>query len=638
MGTENTAAISTNTKMISKIADNIRLTMDLVKDFKDSVSVKLDKNISALSHLGSSLSKSFSLSSLGNKIGDAFNKGLKSLTNPFKALGGKISSAFTGLKTKLAGFNPIAAVKNKVKNVISKPMTAVKTLFGKTDEQLKAKFFRVWSNPKKVAKIWNKEMNKVKAPVVPKKPSKVGGLLKSAGGIVKQFIVGLFDALGKFLPKLTAWFHVTLGPYLAPIAIGVLLLSLAIFAMRDYIKELIPVFGKVLSTVADIFDMVKGPVVSVLKGVMGVFTGMFDFVKNLWSALSGIASTVAGIFTFTSQLFDTINEGWTYVSDILLNLLRPIRDVVVALQPVFDGLVNLLKKFIDNPVGTAVDVGKSIVGGIKSIAGGIFGSDEETEGGSVLDSIFMKVGDALFELKEYIVGSGLKDNLIMAFDTVKTALSDFGTRIKEGIKSAFDYALLKINNMKVFASMKNYMETLIPEFHTELYRKMDALGMAINALEIKTGSSLVNTAKDVFNGISTAAAGLKNKIKGFFGFEVTEEDKKAAEGPKNPFEEFIKGFEQMRKDSIALLSDIKAAVVSIEKNKIEIGKTLSQNSGEVSDGKKTNNLQNITMNYQVDINQVTEKIDKTNEILQGILTNTAITDKGEYKASAVWSI
>ena len=638
MGTENTAAISANTKMISKIADNIRLTMDLVKDFKDSVSVKLDKNLSALSHLGSSLSKSFSLSSLGNKIGDAFNKGLKSLTNPFRALGGKISSAFTGLKTKLAGFNPIAAVKNKVKNVISKPMTAVKTLFGKTDEQLKAKFFRVWSNPKKVAKIWNKEMNKAKAPVVPKKPSKIGGLLKSAGGIVKQFIVGLFDALGKFLPKLTAWFHVTLGPYLAPIAIGVLLLSLAIFAMRDYIKELIPVFGKVLSTVADIFDMVKGPVVSVLKGVMGVFTSMFDFVKNLWSALSGIASTLAGIFTFTSQLFDTINEGWTYVSEILMNLLRPIRDVVVALQPVFDGMVNLLKKFIDNPVGTAVDVGKSIVGGIKSIAGGIFGTDEETEGGSVLDSIFMKVGDALFELKEYIVGSGLKDNLIMAFDTVKTALSDFGTRIKEGIKSAFDYALLKINNMKVFASMKNYMETLIPEFHTELYRKMDALGMAISAIEIKTGSSLVNTAKDVFNGISTAAAGLKNKIKGFFGFEVTEEDKKAAEGPKNPFEEFIKGFEQMRKDSIALLSDIKAAVVSIEKNKIEIGKTLSQNSGEVSDGKKTNTLQNITMNYQVDIKDVTDKIDRTNELLTGILKNSSLDDTGIIKNNAVWSI
>ena len=44
------------------------------------------------------------------------------------------------------------------------------------------------------------------------------------------------------------------------------------------------------------------------------------------------------------------------------------------------------------------------------------------------------------------------------------------------------------------------------------------------------------------------------------------------------------------------------------------------------------------MNYQVDINTVTEKIDRTNEILKGILTNTSLTDKGEQKASAVWSI
>ena len=94
----------------------------------------------------------------------------------------------------------------------------------------------------------------------------------------------------------------------------------------------------------------------------------------------------------------------------------------------------------------------------------------------------------------------------------------------------------------------------------------------------------------------------------------------------------------MRKDSITLLSDIKAAVVSIEKNKIEIGKTLSQNSGEVSDGKKTNNLQNITMNYQVDITEVTTKIDRTNELLQGILTNSSLTDKGDLKTGAVWSI
>ena len=148
---DNAAAINANTKLLSKIADNTRLTMNDVAAMKGTIPAKLDKTASALSNLGSSLSKSFSLNSLGSKIGDAFNKGLKSLTNPFKALSGKISSAFTGLKTKLAGFNPIAAVKNKVKNVISnpvaavknkvknvtsKPIAAVKTLFGKSEEHL----------------------------------------------------------------------------------------------------------------------------------------------------------------------------------------------------------------------------------------------------------------------------------------------------------------------------------------------------------------------------------------------------------------------------------------------------------------------------------------------------------------------
>ena len=137
---DNAVAINTNTKILSKIADNIHLTMDLVKDFKDSVSVKLDKNVSALANLGKSLSKSFSLNALGNKIGETFNKGFKNFTAPFKALGSNISAAFSGLKTKIANLNPIAAVKEKLRNITKKPVAAVKTLFGKNDEQLKRKF------------------------------------------------------------------------------------------------------------------------------------------------------------------------------------------------------------------------------------------------------------------------------------------------------------------------------------------------------------------------------------------------------------------------------------------------------------------------------------------------------------------
>ena len=94
----------------------------------------------------------------------------------------------------------------------------------------------------------------------------------------------------------------------------------------------------------------------------------------------------------------------------------------------------------------------------------------------------------------------------------------------------------------------------------------------------------------------------------------------------------------MHADTIKILSSIKAAVISIEKNKIEIGNSLAQNNARASDGKKMNNLQNITMNYQVDINQVVEKMNETNNLLTGILTNTSMNKQGEQKASAVWSI
>ena len=123
---DNAAAINTNTKLISKIADNIRITMDLVKDFKDSVSVKMDKTANALSNLGKSLSKSFSLNALGNKIGETFNKGFKNFTAPFKALGSNISAAFSGLKTKIANLNPIAAVREKLQSITRKPGAGLK--------------------------------------------------------------------------------------------------------------------------------------------------------------------------------------------------------------------------------------------------------------------------------------------------------------------------------------------------------------------------------------------------------------------------------------------------------------------------------------------------------------------------------
>ena len=612
---DNAAAINTNTKLLSKIADNTRLTMNDVAAMKETIPDKLDRTASALSHLGSSLSKSFSLSSLGNKIGDTFNKGFKNFTAPFKALGSNISAAFSGLKTKIANLNPIAAVKEKLRNITTKPVATVKTLFGKNDEQLKRKFFSLWSNPKKVAKIWNKEsnVNKNMSTAGVKAKADISGIGNALLGVVSKFFAMADKFITELLVKGVAALHSAIGPYVFLI-IGAIVLFTLLF--KDEIKKIIPIFSRVLGIAADILDMIKGPLGTMMTNLINIFSNLYTVINTVISGiLGGIANTLAGIFTFTQNVIETVNKTFNMISDVLITLLTPIRDVVLALQPVFEGMVNLLRDFIKNPIGTAVEVGKSVVGGFKSLVGGLFGSDtrDEAEGESILENLFTSVKDTLIEVKDYLLGDKFIENL----------------------KSTFNYFLDKLYSSKIFKYMEEAFVRIF-QFYDEMLGIIRAVKEFVGNVVDKIGSifnGAGNIAKTIFGGVADVATGIKNKLSSIFSTDTNGEAKES-----NPFNEFIKGFEQMRSDTIQLLSDIKAAVISIEKNKIEIGNSFAQNTAQASDGKKTNNLQNITMNYQVDINTVTEKIDRTNEILKGILTNTSLTDKGEQKASAVWSI
>ena len=597
---DNAAAINANTKLLSKIADNTRLTMNDVAAMKETIPDKLDRTDSALSHLGSSLSKSFSLSSLGNKIGDTFNKGFKNFTAPFKALGSNISAAFSGLKTKIANLNPIAAAK---------------TLFGKNDEQLKRKFFSLWSNPKKVAKIWNKEsnVNKNMSTAGVKAKADISGIGNALLGVVSKFFAMADKFITKLLVKGVAALHSAIGPYVFLI-IGAIVLFTLLF--KDEIKKIIPIFSRVLGIAADILDMIKGPLRTLFSNLINIFSNVYAVINTVISGiLGGIANTLAGIFTFTQNVIETVNKTFNMISDVLITLLTPIRDVVLALQPVFEGMVNLLRDFIKNPIGTAVEVGKSVVSGFKNLVGGFFGSDTrvEAEGESILENLFTSVKDTLIEVKDYLLGDTFRENL----------------------KSTFNFLLDKLYSSKVFKFMEEAFVRVF-QFYDEMLGIIRAVKDFVGDVVNKIGSifdGAGNIAKTIFGGVADVATGIKNKLSSIFYSDTNGEAKES-----NPFNEFIKGFEQMRLDTIQLLSDIKAAVISIEKNKIEIGNSFAQNTAQASDGKKTNNLQNITMNYQVDINKVTEKIDRTNEILKGILTNTSLTDKGEQKASSVWSI
>ena len=632
------ASVDEQTKIGLHQLNTMQNQLTLVKEFKKAVSTDIRGMNNSITRLATSMSKSFSLSSLGSKIGDIFNRGFKTLSNPFKGLGNKIGSAFTGLKAKFANFRPFEGLKEKLKGITKKPVEKVKTLLGRNDEQLKNKYYRLWWNPKKVAKIWAKEFNQNKN-LTPATAKKSAGITEIGGaimGVVAKFFAMAKKFIAKVLIQVVAAFHAAIGPYVLLIVGTIILLALL---FKDEIKQLIPVFGKILSVVADVLDQVKGPLGNLLVKVLGAIVNVYDAIFNTLSTiLNGISGILQSAVDLIVHIVTTVDTVWNLLSDVLITLLTPIRDVVVALQPVFEGMVNLLKRFIDNPVGTAVDVGKTVVGGIKGVIGGLFGSDskDEKEGGSILDNLFSKVADGLLEIKDFIANGGLKFILKEGFDSVVGGLTTAFNAVQGYIKSGVDYLAMKFNNLKIFDNVKAYLETTIPEFHTDLYRKLDSLALALSTLNLSSG--IGGAVDNMFTAASTTFNSIKNKIKGFFGFEVTEEDKRAAEGPKNPFEEIIKGFETMRKDTVALLTDIKTSLLKIEKNKIQIGNTLAENKGEASDGKKANNLQNITFNYQVDIDKVIDKLDETNKTLNGILTNTSMNDEGKQITGAVWSI
>ena len=612
----------------------------LVKEFKKAVSTDIKSMNNSITHLSSSMSKSFSLKSLGSKIGDVFNKGFKSFSNPLKGLGTKIGTAFSSIGAKFANFKPFESLKEKLKEITKKPVEKVKTLLGRNDEQLKNKYYRLWWNPKKVAKIWAKEFNQNKnlTPAVAKKSSAITEIGGALLGVVSKFFAMAKKFIAQVLIQVVAAFHSAIGPYVLLIVGTIILLALL---FKDQIKELIPVFGKILSVIADVLDQVKGPLGDLLVKIMGAVVNVYDAIFNTLSTiLNGISGILQSAVDLIVHIVTTVDTVWNLLSDVLITLLTPIRDVVVALQPVFEGMVNLLKRFIDNPVGTAVEVGKSVVSGVKGLIGGLFGNDtkDEKEGGSILDNLFTTIGEGLLEIKDFIANGGLKFILQEGFNSLIDGVTKAFDTVKGYVKAGVDYMAIKFNNLKIFDGLKNYLETTLPEFHLDLFRKLDSLALAIGTLQLSAGSGFGSMASSMWNSITTTAASWKNKIKGFFGFEVTEEDKKAAEGPKNPFEEIIKGFETMRKDTVALLTDIKTSLLKIEKNKIQIGNALAENKGETSDAKKTNNLQNITLNYNVDINQVVDKIAETNNLLSGILTNTSLNESNDRKTGSVWSI
>ena len=615
-----------NIKVNLMMYDTMKTQLDVTKAFKQSVSAHLSKVNSNLNIAGKAFAKNLNTKSLGDKLGDVFNKKLKSLANPFKGISAKIGSAFTGIKKSISKFSPLKSIKEKAKNVVSnfhpiesikekaknvlkKPINTVKTLLGKNDEQLKKKFFRNWYNPKKVAKIFN-NISGGGGKLGKNSKGGGGGGLGDASGIEDIFsgISSLLKTLNvsvSIIAASVAWFFSGGGAGIA-IAIGitplVVLLGIMFFMLFNKLDPIIDsITNKILPIIESIgntlLNFVTNPAHFITQMTTGLVTGLID-------AIDVIISKIKEKFGGTIKL---AAEG-----------------LKMAASGMKEGL------------SSAFNSGKKYLGDAKEYIGGKINDfmnskmTNKTET-VVSDSKYMPI---LQSIKDYLylnkLGLAIVKSLAgPAIDKVANKMSSFMKKAKEVASPALEKVANKMTSFMKKAHEQ--FETLGPSISSNI---SSGLNTAFNGMR-----SITRHVRNAFDSVGDVAAIFKNKIKNALEQKLqTNVASNTVPDVNNPFDEIIKSFEQMRKDTVQLLQSIEKSVISIEKNKIKIGENVTENKAEISDTKNANNLQSISVNSVFDVDSIVNKITETNNILNGILTNTSLNDSGEKISNAVWSI
>jgi phage-related protein len=597
---ESTRSVDENIKVQLHQLNTMQNQLAVVNEFKNSVNKDLNNLNGSIKNFGSGISKSFNLNSLGSKLGNAFNQGFKKLvsplsnlgtkignafgkikgaiTSPFKTIGGKISGAFGSFKDRLKRLNPITAIKDKAKNIVKKPITAIKTIFGRNDEQLKARYYKNWNSPKKVAKIFAKELNKRKTTTV---TSKDGGNPFA----IFNSIAGLISAISRGVTMISfavSFFFMGPGAGIA-IAVGIMplvaLLGVAFYMLFTTLK---PLIDGIIKTVIPIIQSLGEKIISFIDNPAG-------FIANVYEGL--VKGIVNGIF----EVIDTL-----------------VSNIVDRIKSIF---------------GKPFELASQAVNGVKSFVGGVVdkitgGDESKKEGPSLIETLFGKIGDTLVEIKDYITDGRFSALLKDGFNEIVSFVSD--GRLADVLKSSVDLILPLLD--KIFVSLGNTFSTVMSNF----ILKMDEL--------VKT---LINSNKsnDITNSIGNFFKNLKTTAKTAIGIETPKTETNArAEEPSNPFTTLIAGFENMHKETLNMLSIISTSLLNIEKSKIKIDDTTGVNRGVATDGNRPNTLQNINVSNNFDMSGVIDELAKTNKYLDGILVNTSLDVNGNQQPNAVWSI
>ena len=565
--------------------DTVRLEMQktqiAIASNQLSVLKEFKNNINTKLNVGINALKSnkmFDFKDLQTKISTVFTTGAKMFTAPIREFTTSLATSFSKIKNVFSALNPFAWISN-LKNSFADKKEKIKSFVGKDINSIKRKFFENWYDPKRLASVFNTKTKTTKT-----------GLF---GRTNKDIQADFYQVWNKPAKVANIW-------------------------AKEFAKQNKQVDTKKLKGPTASLEQVYGSLVKSVNKIASAVTFFFSgpgFGIALATGLVPPILLLSAAFTMGVYLItQTIEKMGTPIVNILTELGGKIGKIL-------DKFISL----IDRPISAITSGVSKAIGSVKSL----IKDDGKVQEGQELNTMLFRIHQEWS--REY-------------FNPIKLNLENLANRkpMMESFepilgKMSTIYSSLETNYLKPFTTnFKTFTDKALSFFEQKNYddnrlisgKTFDKLTELSTSFLNKSYSTIRNVYKDLKSNIKDIWQN-NNKQQAVANSQINT---------PNAFSELVSSFNAMRADTNKLLSSINTAILEISKNKLVINTLNKPGTASASDTKQLQQPLQIMVNNS-NSTEIVSIMKEINSSIKNIVTNTAITDKGETKRGAsVWTL
>ena len=309
----------------------------------------------------------------------------------------------------------------------------------------------------------------------------VGQLVSVLAGALQPVLPVISSLIQQMAPVL-AQVGQAIGAILAP-AIGILAQLLATLVpallpiVQILISQLLPVINALMPVIAQLGQTIATVLVSALTALMPVFTQLLPVLSQL---LVAVLVPMVPVIAQIGQLFVALMPALTPVIALFVQLL------VMALKPLL-----VTAPWVVQAIGFIIKI-------ITALA----------------TPLAQAIGWVANFLTELLKTRTVKDNVVMAFNAIKSATTTVFTAVKNHIVAMWNS--IKSATSTVWGFIKNFITTQVTAVKTVLR----GIGAAIDAV-VGFFNRMKNNVSSALNTMKSAVNTAKSTIVGYFGGMVT---------------------------------------------------------------------------------------------------------------------